>query len=129
MNSKKETPSSPFLKRLFKLDPNYPQLLELRDKGMMFDFTLMELIRCYGGENLFRNYHIRLPENLEWANKYMVDAGSKGRHSRGSALSFREKMKPESVRSSKYPHRWVSTLLDENGLPYHSPLGLSMPTV
>lgn len=126
MNSKEETPSSQFLKRLFKLGSGYQQLLELRNKKMMFNFTLPELIRYYGGENLFRGYRIRFPENLEWANKYMEDIGP---HNRGSSLSFKEKMKPENGRSTVYPRHWVSTLLDENGLPYHLALGLSVLTV
>lgn len=124
-NNLKTVPSNDEMRKMFSLDSSLKAIYMLRNLGLAFNFTMPEMVGYYELEYLgFRNGFFHPPEHLEWSTRYLSEVVS---GARGCKISWCKRTSPESARSSNYDRYWVSTLKDENSLPYCFPLGLHIP--
>jgi hypothetical protein len=112
-NNLKAVPSTVEIKKRFKLSLDVKPLYTLRKLGY------------YGLDYLgARTGTFRPPKHLDWSKECLSEM-TNGTY--GSKLPLYKKIMPENARNSAYDRRWVSTLKDENGLPFCLPLGLHIP--
>jgi hypothetical protein len=124
-NNFKAVPSTVEIKKRFKLSLDVKPLYTLRKLGLAFNFTIPEMAGYYGLDYLgARNGTFHSPKHLDWSKECLSEM-TNGTH--GSKLPLYKKIMPENARNSAYDRRWISTLKDENGLPFCLPLGLHIP--
>lgn len=116
-NSMQKTPSSRNIREKFNLGDNFYGFEKLKRMGMLFNFTIPEIVVFYGLEILgylwSRGFDPVPP--LEWLQPYL--------NSHESLLSWKRKIKdPRAPRY--YPRLYVGLLELEDRKPCYSSLGL-----
>ncbi|OGI12463.1 hypothetical protein A3K64_04435 [Candidatus Micrarchaeota archaeon RBG_16_36_9] len=101
-------------------------MYDIKREGMAFSVTVPEIIRFYGIEYLrIRKRSYSPPPHLKWFGFYLHEIINEKR--KGDSLSIGKKIKPGSVRASRYNGHWIALTEDERGLPCYLPLGLHIP--
>jgi hypothetical protein len=123
-NNWRRIPSTTCIKKRFHFSGDCTILYTLRDKRLIFNVTVADIIKFYGVDFLGCRYRrFNPPSRLEWLHQYLDDIKGSGGNG-GSVLSLKNKL--EFSRSPTYPRHYIA-LMEICGKPCYYPLGLHIP--
>ena len=116
MNSFKSVPPRTELRTKFKIGNPDHAFKETEENGMVFDFTMPELLNFYEIDPTRRKDCI--PKELSWIRPYISKMSTK---SNGKSWNDRK----QTPRQPGYPAYFVANVKDKNGMPCYMPLSLT----